>query len=78
MHFGPGRHLPFDPEGIDINQTGRVATVPYPVELEGPNAALAHVPNKTCFLKGFPGCNLMGSETPNGVALGNDPAPAAS
>ena len=78
MHFRPGLHLPFNSEGINIDLTGGVSPVPDPVELEGPNAALAHMAHKTCFLKGFPGCNLMGGKAANGVALGNDPAPAAS
>ena len=78
MHFGPGLHLPFDLEGIDIDQADCAASVPDPVEFECSNAAFAHMPNKARFLKGFPGCDLMGSEAPNGIALGNDPAPAAS
>ena len=78
MHFRPGLHLPFNPEGIDIDQAGGVAPVPDPVELERSDAALAHMANKACLLKGFTGGNLMGSEAANGIALGNDPAPAAS
>ena len=68
----------FNPEGIDIDQAGGVPPVPDPVEFECSNAALAHMANKARFFKGFPGCNLMGGEAPNGIALGNDPAPAAS
>ena len=77
MHFRPGLHLPFDLEGIDIDQAVRVATVPDPVELKRPDAALAHMPNKTRLFKGFPGCNFMRCETPNAIALGNDPSSAA-
>jgi len=78
MHFRPGLHLPFNPESIDIDQAGGVTPVPDPVELESPDAALAHMANKACLLKGFPGGNFMGSKAANGIALGNDPAPAAS
>ena len=78
MHFRPGLHLPFDLEGIDIDQADSAATVPDPVELECADAALSHMANKARLLKGFPGCDLMGSEAPNGIALGNDPAPTAS
>lgn len=45
MHFRPGLHLPFDLEGIDIDQARRVATIADPVEFEGPDAALAHMTN---------------------------------
>ena len=77
MHFRPGLHLPFNPEGIDIDPAGGVAPVPAPLELEGSDAALAHMANKARLLKGFPGCNLMGGEAANGIALWDDPAPAA-
>ena len=78
MHFRPSLHLLFNPEGIDIDQAGGFPSVPDPVELERSDAALAYVANKACLLKGFLGCNLMGGEAANGIALGNDPAPAAS
>ena len=78
IHFRPGWHLPFTPEGIDINQTGGVAPVPDSVELECSDAALADMANKAGLFKGFPGRNLMGREAADGVALGNNPAPAAS
>lgn len=59
VHFRPGLQLPFNPEGIDIDQTGGVATVPVSVELECSDAALAHMANKACLFKGFPGCDFM-------------------
>jgi hypothetical protein len=78
MHFRPGLHLPFDLKGIDIDPAGGVTPVPAPVEFERANAALADVANKACLLKGFLGCNLVGGEAPDGIALGNDPSSAAS
>src|SRR5438552_1783294 len=78
MHFGPNLHLLFNPEGINIDTAGGVMPVPDPVEFEHSDAALAHVADKARFFKSLPGCDLMGSETPNGIAFGNDPAPAAS
>ena len=59
VHFRPGLQLPFNPEGIDIDQTGSVATVPVSVKLECSDAALAHMANKACLFKGFPGCDFM-------------------
>ena len=78
VHFRPGLQLPFNPEGIDIDQTGAVPSVPVSIELESSNATFAYVANKSCFFKGFPGRDLMGSEAPDGVTLGNYPASAAS
>jgi hypothetical protein len=70
--------LSFNLQGIDINHTGGVPSVPDSVELERSNAALAHMADKARFLKGFAGRNLVRCEAPDGVALGNNPAPAAS
>jgi hypothetical protein len=78
VHFRPGLHLLFNPQGIDINPAGGVTPVPDPVELERSDAAFAHVANQARFFKSLSGCNLMGGEAANGIALGYDPAPAAS
>lgn len=78
IHFRPGRQLPFDLEGIDIDQTSGIAPVPVPLELECSDAALADMANKARLLKGFAGCDFMRCEAPDWVAFWNDPAPAAS
>jgi hypothetical protein len=77
MHFGPNLHLLFNPEGVNIDPAGAVPPVPDSVEFEGSDAALAHVADKARFFKSLPGCDLMGGEAANGIAFGNDPAPAA-
>jgi len=70
MHFRPGLHLPFDLEGIDIDQAGRVVTVPDPLELEGPDAALAHMANRPASSRASRAATSWGARPRMGLPLG--------
>ena len=62
--------MPFNPEGIDIDQAGGIPPVTNSVKLECSDATLADMANKACFFKGFPGCNFMGARPRMGLPLG--------